>query len=128
MLQIEWQGIDALSRALDRLRQQALPALALALQQEARSILEASQQLVPVDTGALRASGVTEGPEMDGSTVTMTIRYGDHGRLAYAAAQEFRTDYQHPHGQSHYLSQATFEAVGGMAQRLADHIEGRIRL
>ena len=127
MLQVDWQGIEDVSRALDRVRSQALPALALAVHQEARTILEASQQLVPVDTGALRQSGVVEGPAISGYEVTMTLRYGDHGRLSYAADQHFNTQYHHAHGQSHYLQQPLFEATEGMAQRLAAHIEGRLR-
>lgn len=76
-----------------------------AVEQAAQAVLEESQRLVPVDTGALKDSGrVTR----DG--LEAVISYGEEdpaNTAAYAVAQHERLDFHHPGGgQAKYLETA----------------------
>ena len=75
----------------------------------ARAILEASQPLVPVDTGALKRSGRVE-PAPKGASVLV---YGGTGFtnprtgrvIDYAGVVHYRLDVRHPVGQAQYVGQ-----------------------
>lgn len=54
---------------------------------------------VPVDTGALRASGEVEGPRADR---TVLLGFGD-ASSGYALIQHERLDFVHPVGEARYL-------------------------
>jgi bacteriophage HK97-gp10 putative tail-component len=120
MITIDVTGLDTVQRALQRLGQQVEQAMVQAMRAEAERVLEASQPLVPVDTGALRQSGETRALP-DGAEV----RYG--AGLDYAIVVHERTDVYHPIGSHHYLSQAVNQAVGEMAQRLAQDVAAALR-
>jgi hypothetical protein len=112
---LELTGVAAVAQRLGHLEQTVQQLLIRALEQHAEQILAASQPLVPVDTGLLRSTGVTE---TEGDTVT--IRYGGHGAAGYAAKIEFDTTLNHPNGgQAFYLSEPFFAATATMAEHLA---------
>ena len=75
----------------------------------ARAILEASQPLVPVDTGALKGSGRVE-PAPKGAAVLI---YGGGGftnprtkrSIDYAGVVHYRLDVKHPIGQAQFVGQ-----------------------
>lgn len=75
----------------------------------ARAILEASQPLVPVDTGALKGSGRVE-PSPKGAAVLI---YGGAGftnprtkrSIDYAGVVHYRLDVKHPIGQAQFVGQ-----------------------
>jgi hypothetical protein len=111
---------------------QLLPALqapmAQALTNEANAILDASHQLCPVDTGALVSSGEVEPAQQTGTTTEVTIRYGDHGRVWYAALIEFDITMNHPHGgQAHFLKAPVMIATARFTDRIAASLQGAIR-
>ena len=58
-------------------------ALGSAMHGFATKILNESKKLVPVDTGALRNSGIVEGPKIDEDSVEVEITYGGDAK-AYA--------------------------------------------
>lgn len=121
MVRVEWQGLAEMVQAFDRLRAQALPAMGVALGREGDAILQQSQALVPVDTGALRDSAMRIGPETTRTAVVVELRYGRFGLVPYALEQHENVLYQHPHGgQAHYLSQPLFTATSGMVDRLGN--------
>ena len=66
----------------------------------ARAILEASQPLVPVDTGALKRSGRVE-PAKKGASVLV---YGG-GPIDYAGYVHYRLDVNHKVGQAQFVGQ-----------------------
>lgn len=112
-------GIDAL--ALVR------AAAEEAAESAGQLILDASQELVPVDTGALKASGrlVHE----DGAQVAIVYGQEDGaGRdgqdtAAYAVPQHERLDFQHATGQAKYLE----TALHGSSERVADTVVTVVR-
>jgi hypothetical protein len=125
----EFTGIETLRQRLENIAATVTSLAGIALQQEADAILEVSQGLVPVDTGALRASGAVLDVVIRGPVVESGVTYGGDGpgfertpRL-YAVFVEFNVTMRHPRGgQAHYLSQPTFAAVNGMAERLAEQL------
>ena len=66
----------------------------------ARAILEVSQPLVPVDTGALKRSGRVE-PAPNGASVLV---YGG-GDIDYAGIVHYKLGVNHPVGQAQYVGQ-----------------------
>lgn len=101
-------------------------ALDAALYQEASNVIAHSQQdLVPVDTGTLKASGTVLPPERVGSRTTVTLGYGGAAK-DYAEIQERREDFHHKVGQAHYLEQAVMDAVPGLGERLAARLRADI--
>lgn len=95
----------------------------VAVDAAAQVVFDESQRLVPVDTGALQASGrVTR----DG--LEAVISYGAEdgaGRrgqdtAAYAVVQHERLDFEHPHGQAKYLETALHSQTEKVAEALVE--------
>jgi len=128
----ELSGIPEVQQRLQLLAQQALFLGGIALQQEAEAILEASQPLVPVDTGSLRASGKVDDFSINGQVAQAGVRYGGTvgvmGRVPerYAYIVHQRTDVHHPIGEHHYLSKPLFAATSGMLARIAEQIRNAL--
>jgi hypothetical protein len=117
MVTIEITGLAELQRTLQTLGQQVERAMVQAMRAEAERVLEASQPLVPVDTGLLRSTGLVRELH-DGAEV----RYGGFGLAPYSILQHEETSYHHTVGQHHYLSQALFAAMDSMPPRLAQDV------
>ena len=75
---------QALRQRLQALEAAVVPTLAQALYTRAQRILAASRPLVPVVTGALRASALVYPPEIEGTTITVVFGYGGTA-IQYAA-------------------------------------------
>lgn len=106
-------------RALD----DAETALGRALYEEANRIFNQSQALVPVDTGALRSSGMVTLPEQSPQGPSVTIGYGG-AAAPYAIYVHERLDLNHPNGgQAKYLEEPVLAAADGIAGRLADTLD-----
>jgi hypothetical protein len=115
-------GVDAVLRALERLPARIEEGMVIALYQEGKRILEASQPLVPVLTGLLKSTGAVETESTLGQSAVVAISYGGKGLANYAAAVHERTEPHHPVGQHHFLSQPFFEATSDMQERLTTTI------
>ena len=121
-------GIQAVQQRLQQMAAEVLPLMGIALHQEAEAILEASQPLVPVETGALRASGQVDDVTISGQEVSTAVRYGGPGEgfervpSTYAIYVHERQNVHHPVGMAKFLQIPAFAATAGMAQRLADAI------
>jgi len=76
---------QAVRQRLQALEAAVVPTLAQALYTRAQRILAASRPLVPVVTGALRASALVYPPEIEGTTITVVFGYGGMA-VQYAAA------------------------------------------
>lgn len=74
---VEMEGIEALQKILDNVDDPATRrGLGQAMHGFATKILNESKKLVPVDTGALRNSGMVEGPDVDSDGVEVAVTYG----------------------------------------------------
>jgi hypothetical protein len=128
MATLELTGMAEMVQRFQRLQTSFLQPVAEALNEEAQSILDASQQLCPVDTGALVSSGEVEPVQQTGTTTEVTIRYGDHGRVWYAALIEFDITMNHPHGgQAHFLQAPMMIATARFTERIAARLHGAFR-
>jgi hypothetical protein len=115
---VDLTGMEGLQQRLASMPAVVLAAATRAIHEEATRILEASQLLVPVDTEALKKTGIVE----EDAAGVVTIRYGGHGSVPYALVQHEDLNYHHDGGQAKYLQQPFFEATAGMAERLAASI------
>lgn len=92
-----------------------------ALRRQAEIELLESKRRVPVDTGALRASGQVVGPEKQGRKFNVDITYGGQAE-SYALIVHEDLDAFHRVGQAKYLSSVLDESAPHMAERLAADI------
>lgn len=122
MSDVSVEGVGALRSALNEKGAQAVQALGAALYQEAEEIMARSKaSYVPVDTGALRASGQVTGPAISGTQASVVLGYGNSS-VKYALIQHENLSYKHTVGQAKYLEQPVNEALAGMPGRLATRI------
>lgn len=104
----EWEGLDETLDALEEMEDKSEEAIAATLRTEGEAIMtdvKASRpgKGVPVDTGALRSSGVVRGPEL-ASPGNPQVRLTFGGPSApYALVQHERLDYTHSVGEPRYL-------------------------
>jgi hypothetical protein len=125
---IDFAGLPEMLAALQRLDSRLAQAAGAGLVEEADRILQVARQLTPVDKGLLVSSGEVEPPVQEGQTVRVTLRFGNHGAVPYAAHVHFVTpDTRHPRGGQHFfLQQPLFEATSGMLGRLADSMRAAL--
>ena len=68
--------IVALAKALNEIPSNMPELLDKALYEEANVIFNESQKIVPVDTGALRASGMVHAPKKEHNRTSVRVTYG----------------------------------------------------
>ena len=123
---------QAVRQRLQALEAAVVPTLAQALYTRAQRIMAASRPLVPVVTGALRASALVYPPEIEGTTITVVFGYGGQA-MPYAAAvhenpragrtggvsptgRRYREGTYSTVGQYHFLSDAVRDLQSSYAQ------------
>jgi hypothetical protein len=102
---------------------------AKALRHEAQEAFAHSQDEVPVDTGALKASGRVR-PESGvynrGNDVYVELTYGgtavEYGVYVHENLEAF-----HPHGKAKYLEDPMVRQINGASGRIADKVERHIK-
>lgn len=118
--------MEPLREALAALGAAAAPAAARALYQEAERIMTASKEIVPVLTGALRASGVVLLPEVSATNVSVELGYGGPA-APYAVYVHENVMARHKEGQqAKFLERPMLEAAEGMEGRLADALRAEM--
>lgn len=84
--------------------------------------MELAKDLTPVDTGALKNSGIVDLPVISGSDVAVKIGFGG-AASDYAEVQHEELSYYHkPPTQAKYLEQPLQEAAEDMGFRLAKEL------
>ncbi len=101
----------------------ALPAEAgRALYEEAEIEMAEMKALTPVDTGALRASGHVNPPEIDGQDITVTLGFGgpsaDYAIYVHEDLEAF-----HPVGQAKFMEAPLTQSAPYLYQRVAKRID-----
>lgn len=120
-LSVEVSGVEALLANLGMFGQAAERAAKAALYQEAETVMTASKELVPVDTGALRGSGHVQQPVERGSRIEVSLGYGGPA-APYALVVHEDMKARHPTGEAKYLERPLLDAERGMLGRIADRI------
>lgn len=118
-------GLDRFSADLARLGSGLERAIGDALVAELKdTVLPASQELVPVDTGALKASGFVDGPAGGGGTVSAEIGYD----TPYATKQHEDLSLNHPNGgEPKFLETPLHQWAEGAAVRVVRRALGSVR-
>lgn len=107
------------------------------LYQEGLAIMHESQQLVPVLTGTLRASGRVLAPEIEGDLVTVTLGYGygettnpqtGESASGYAIPVHERVDVVHPNGEAKFLEKPALERSDKLAGSVAVSITRAVKV
>lgn len=115
------EGVDQLKRALAQAGDLAQEALEAAMVEEAESIMTESKQRAPVDTGAMRASGVVLPPERSGDRVSVTMGYGGASQ-AYVKVQHENMTLRHVTGEPKFLERPVLERAGKLGNVLASRV------
>lgn len=82
-------------------------------------VIGQAQEMVPVDTGALAASGVFPDAVEEGDQITQTIGFNTN----YAAAVHERLDQKHTQGQAKFLS----TAIERMKPKFEPFVAGQVK-
>lgn len=118
---------DGLADALGKLVTKASTTAGRALREEAEIEMTEAKQRTPVDTGALRASGRVEGPEIRGEEVSVTFQFGD-AAAPYALYVHENMDAFHKVGQAKFLESTLIESQPYLAARIAKRIKDMLGL
>ena len=119
---VELEGMDKLQKMLKVGGTQATTALARAVYTEANKIFFDSQAQVPIDTGALRASGIVTKPYISGNTVTVEIGYGG-AAAPYAAIVHEDLEANHEVGKAKFLEDPLTQAIPELGKSVANSVE-----
>jgi hypothetical protein len=107
-------------KGLAQAEQRSKDAARKALDQFGEHVLGDAQQLTPVDTGALKASGYTEPVTVDaGGEMAKPIGFN----TSYAAAVHERLDVHHDQGQAKFLETAIRNNQPKLAPFIADRVK-----
>jgi hypothetical protein len=96
------------------------------LKQRAFRIYEVSQRLVPVDLGALKASGFVSLPDIQGDWIEITIGYGGPA-APYAFYVHEDLEAFHDDGQAKYLEIPFLAERDGMIHQLREAVKEHVR-
>ena len=124
-MKIYFPDLDRIQKALAQSGPEGVKVAARALRNEAQEAFAASQDEVPVDTGALKASGRVRpetGVYESGDEVYVEITYGGTA-TEYSIYVHENLGAFHPHGKAKYLEDPLTRQVNGISGRIADKIE-----
>lgn len=124
-MKVIFPDLERIQRAITASGPEGVKVAARALRNEAQEAFAASQDEVPVDTGALKASGRVRpesGVYSRGNDVYVELTYGgtavDYGVYVHENLEAF-----HPHGKAKYLEDPMVRQINGISGRIADKVE-----
>jgi hypothetical protein len=128
-MKVIFPDLERIQRAITASGPEGVKVAARALRNEAQEAFAASQDEVPVDTGALKLSGRVR-PESGvftrGNDVYVELTYGgtavDYGVYVHENLESF-----HPHGKAKYLEDPMVRQINGAAGRIADKVEANTK-
>jgi hypothetical protein len=123
---VKLEGAERLQHMLKVGGTQATVATGRALYTVATNVFNESQAQVPIDTGALRASGIVTKPYIFGNQVEVKIGYGG-AAAPYAVIVHEDLEVNHAVGKSKYLEDPLTEAIPNLPNTVADSVEELLR-
>lgn len=114
-------GIDitGILRGIGEAKRRAEAAALRSMDRFGEHVIGDSQQLCPVDTGALQGSGTTLPAELKGGKIEKTIGHNTN----YAAAVHERLDQHHEKGQAKFLE----TAIRNNAPKLGEFVGSEVK-
>ena len=128
-MEVIFPDLERIQRAIIASGPAGVKAAARALRNEAQEAFAVSQDEVPVDTGALKASGRVR-PEVGvyerGNELSVELTYGGTA-MEYAIIVHENLESFHPHGKAKYLEDPMSRQVQGISGRIADKVEAAMK-
>lgn len=121
-LTFDLKGLAGLLEKLAGAQRDLRDRAGAALRQEAEIEMTESKQRVPVDTGALRASGHVQPVRDEGGTLSVTLAYGGPS-VDYAVTVHEDLEAFHRVGEAKYLENVLKESAPHMAERIARRLK-----
>lgn len=118
-------GGDKITEILRKLGRDAPHAIAAELYMEAERLIADAKMETPVDTGALRASGHVQTPQMNGNMVEVVCGFGGPA-VNYALIVHENLENFHPVGKAKYLEDPLNRRIPTMAERIAQGLTKRL--
>lgn len=115
------RGAGDMIRLLKQIAERFPDRVAAAIYAEGQIEMTESKRRVPVDTGALRASGFVSEPERVGKNISVTLSFGGAAQT-YAIVQHENLEYFHRVGQAKFLESVLNESRPYMAARIAARV------
>ena len=119
-------GAERMRRTFRRIRTSINRGIAADLFQEGERIMAASKKQVPVDTGALKSSGIVEPPVVLADSVSVTLGYGGPA-VPYALKVHEVLQARHTVGNALYLERPFLEELPAVQRRLGFKLTATIR-
>lgn len=123
---IEITGLESVISAINAIGEKAVRHTGDALYVEGELIMTEAKLRTPVDTGALRNSGVVSQPSISaggfGGDVEVTLGFGGPA-APYAIHVHEDMEASHKVGGAKYLESAVLEAIPGLAARISERME-----
>lgn len=124
-MNISISGTDKLIAALRRAGDLAPEAMQAAMVDEMDTIIEDAKRRAPVDTGTMRASGVTLPPSKRGSQIVVEGGFGG-AASDYVIVQHEDTSLRHTHGEAKFLEKPVLERADKLPLHLAVRINAAL--
>ncbi len=121
-MEIRVTGTERLTQRLMRYRDRGPKAMAAALFQIGEQIMGDAKELVPVDTGALRASGVVWTPTVTPERMEVGLSFGGPA-APYALVQHEDLTFFHDDGQAKFLEVPFRAHVSGLGDAIAKAVQ-----
>lgn len=122
MADVTLKGTEALRAKLQNLAARMPTAVGDALYQEAQIEMTEAKRRTPVDTGALRASGMVHQPQMLGRDISVALTFGSVA-IGYAVRVHEDLDAFHTVGQAKFLESTLNESRAHLPSRIARRID-----
>lgn len=117
------KGEEEMLAKLQEIARKYPKKIGASIYRQAEKIMTKSKRdFVPVDTGALRSTGMVEGPETKGKNIKVTLSYGGPA-APYATDQHEELSYVHTVGGPKYLERPLNEAVPKIAAEIAKDLK-----
>ena len=126
------EGLDKLTRRLDKSGKLSPHAMAGPLKLEAELIMTKAKKLTPVDLGTLRASGHVKKPVITRKTAKVLLGFGGaasayalavHEHPSRSSPSSWRGGVSFTSGGPKYLERPVKEARKGFGRRVARHLD-----
>jgi hypothetical protein len=115
-------GATEMRETLSRLAELIPGKVSRALYEEAQIEMTEAKRRTPVDTGALRASGLVNKPEVLDRDIKVTLQFGGPS-AGYAVYVHENLEAFHKRGQAKFLESTLLESAPYMAARIGKRID-----
>jgi hypothetical protein len=123
-IKVKFDNLERITVALAATGKEGAREAARALRHEAQEVLTQSLDEVPVDTGALKASGrvnPASGVILSGENIMVEVVFGSTA-TSYAIPVHENLEAHHPHGKAKYLEGPLLRQLNGISGRIADRV------